>query len=309
MLQKLGIKAKRFDLHCHTPASDGSKELIDLLTDAENAKLDVISFTDHDTLDIYEYLKDIDYKKWYSGKIIYGVEITVEFQDERYEVLAYNFDYEKLRKYKYFQKTYDEKVVEKQTQKLVDKARKMGFVFEPVKEKETYRRPCIWGPVYSGIMANKEQNEALIKKYKITDGKHFCRVLFSQKGQPFYLKANYIPSIKKICKIVHKCGGVCIFAHPFNYGAKNVGSILERIRSITDIDGIECAHSAHTKEQIKYLVDYCDKYDLMKTAGSDFHGRERFYENGLYNFKFGYLGAKGDLKPITDKTIGYKWKN
>ncbi len=307
MLQKLGIRANRFDLHCHTPASDGSKELIDLLIDAEKAKLDVISFTDHDTLDIYEYLKDIDYTKWYSGRIIYGVEITVDVDGERLEVLAYNFDYKKLRRYKYFKRAYDEKIVKKQIEKLTEKARKLGFVLEPVEDKEKYRRPCIWGPVYNGIMANKKQNAKLIKKYKVSDAKHFCRVLFSQKGQPFYLPASYAPSIEKIHKLIKKCGGYCVLAHPYNYGLKNVPELLERLRSLGMIDGIECAHSAHTKEQITYLVDYCERHNLLKTAGSDFHGRERFYENGLYNFKFGYLGAKGNLKPITDKLINYKW--
>ncbi len=306
MLQKLGIKANRFDLHCHTPASDGSRELIDLLIDAEKAKLDVISFTDHDTLDIYEYLKDIDYKKWYSGKIIYGVEITVDVDGERLEVLAYNFDYKKLRKYKYFKRAYDQKIVNKQIDKLAEKARKLGFVLDVNKENEC-RRPSIWRPVYDGIMANKKENAKLIKKYGIKDSKHFCRVLFSQKGQPFYLPASYAPTIEKISKLIHKCGGICIFAHPYNYGLKDVESFLDKFREERVIDGIECAHSSHTKEQINYLVDYCEKYNLLKTAGSDFHGRERFYENGLYNIKFGYLGTKGNLKPITDKLIKYKW--
>ncbi len=307
MLQKLGLKAKRFDLHCHTPASDGSRELIDLLIDAEKAKLDVISFTDHDTMDIYEYLKDIDYKKWYSGKILYGVEITVEVDGERLEILAYNFDYEKMRKYKYFKRAYDEKVVNKQTQKLIKKARDYGFVFEPAIPKEYHRRPCIWGPVYYGIMENKKQNAALIKKFKITDSKHFCRVLFSQKGGAFYMPASYAPSIKTVCKMVHKCGGYCIFAHPYNYGLADVDKYLQKFVQEGVIDGVECAHSSHTKEQVAHLVDFCDKNNLLKTAGSDFHGRERFYENGLYNLKFGFLGAKGEAKPITDKLIGYKW--
>ena len=100
MLQKLGLKANRFDLHCHTPFSDGTKEVIDLLIDAQKAGLEVISFTDHDTLRVYDYLSDIDPKNWYSGKIINGVEITVDVDGERLEVLAYNFDLEKLKKYK-----------------------------------------------------------------------------------------------------------------------------------------------------------------------------------------------------------------
>lgn len=305
MLDKLGLKADKFDLHCHTPASDGAKELIDLLIDAEKEKLDIISFTDHDTLDIYEYLEDIDYTKWFSGKIIYGVEITVDVEGERLEVLAYNFNYKKLKRYKYFKRAYDKKYIQKQTDRLVKKARKLGFIFEPVYQTDC-RRPSIWRPVYDGIINNKKQNLNLIKKYGIKDKKHFCRVLFSQKGQAFYIPASYAPTIDKISKFIHKCGGYCILAHPYNYGLKNIEKYLDEFREKKVIDGIECAHSSHTQTQIKHLVEYCEKYKLLKTAGSDFHGRERFYENGITNIKFGYLGGKGKIKPITSKLINYK---
>ena len=305
MLTKLGIKADRFDLHCHTPASDGSRELIDLLLDAEKAQLDVISFTDHDTLEIYDQLQDIDPKKFYSGIILNGVEITCELNGERVEVLAYNFDLKKLKKYKFFKKAYDKKIVERQIKKLTAKVRKMGFVCNP--EESRGNRVSIWEPVYLSIMHNKKENKDLIKKYNITDAKNFCRVLFSQKDQPFYIKATYAPTIKKIYKIVHKCGGVCIFAHPYNYNLKEIDKHLTYLVDNKIIDGIECAHSSHTKAQIKHLVNFCDQHCLMKTAGSDFHGRERYYENGLYTFAFGYLGSKKELQPITAKMIGYKF--
>ena len=307
MLQKLGLKANRFDLHCHTPFSDGTKEVIDLLIDAQKAGLEVISFTDHDTLRVYDYLSDIDPKNWYSGKIINGVEITVDVDGERLEVLAYNFDLEKLKKYKYFQRAYDEKVVNKQIKKLAKKARKMGFVCERVIKNTG--RPSIWRPIYDGIMASEKQNAELIKKYGITDPKHFSRVLFSTKGQPFYMKASYAPSIKKIYKVVHRCGGLCIFAHPYNYGKKDIDYLLDKFRTEKVIDGIECGHSSHSNSEIKHLAEYCDKYGLLKTAGSDFHGGERYYENGFINFAFGYLGAKGEPRPIIAKMLGYKFGN
>lgn len=306
MLQRLGIKAERFDLHCHTPASDGSRELIDLLIDAEKAGLDAISFTDHDTLGIYEYLKDIDPKNWFSGTIINGVEITVDVDGERLEVLGYNYNYKKLKKYKIFKRAYDRKLVNKQIKKLANKARAMGFVCDPVPEKEG--RPSIWAPVYKSIMENKDKNAALIEKYGISTPKHFSRVLFSQKGQAFYMPASYAPSVKKVYKILHKCGGFAILAHPYNYGISNIEEYIDRFRSEGIIDGLECAHSAHTQKQIKFLVDYCDKYGLLKTAGSDFHGRERYYENGLHTFAFGYLGTRTGLKPITAKMLNYKYK-
>ena len=42
------------DLHTHTNFSDGTDSLEELLQNAENAKLEVLSITDHDTTDGYK---------------------------------------------------------------------------------------------------------------------------------------------------------------------------------------------------------------------------------------------------------------
>jgi len=41
------------DLHVHTNHSDGTDSLEELLKNAEKAKLEVISITDHDSIDAY----------------------------------------------------------------------------------------------------------------------------------------------------------------------------------------------------------------------------------------------------------------
>ena len=51
------------DLHVHTNYSDGTWNLKKLLEEAEKAKIEVLSITDHDKVKVYKELEKKDYKK------------------------------------------------------------------------------------------------------------------------------------------------------------------------------------------------------------------------------------------------------
>jgi predicted metal-dependent phosphoesterase TrpH len=81
---------KKIDLHIHTKFSDGllsSKEILEL---AQERKLDVISITDHDTLDGYKIASKIVGD--YNLQLIPGVEISSNYHGKEVHILAYNFD-------------------------------------------------------------------------------------------------------------------------------------------------------------------------------------------------------------------------
>ena len=89
------------DLHVHTNYSDGTWDLKKLLEEAEKAKIEVLSITDHDTVKVYKELEKIDYKKVYSGKILSGVEFNTVYDGVAFHLLAYDFDYRKLEPWIY----------------------------------------------------------------------------------------------------------------------------------------------------------------------------------------------------------------
>ena len=74
--------------------------------------------------------------------------------------------------------------------------------------------------------------------------------------------------------MIHLFGGKAIIAHPFKY-IYDGKELIEELVEDMDIDGIECIHTYHTQEEIDYLLDICDKYNLYVTAGSDFHDKGR----------------------------------
>jgi len=59
------------DLHMHTKYSDGTDDIEEFLIKAENAKLDVISITDHNTVKGYFKLENINIKDYFSRKDSY----------------------------------------------------------------------------------------------------------------------------------------------------------------------------------------------------------------------------------------------
>ena len=85
------------DLHLHTTYSDGTDSVEMLLDNAEKAKLDVISITDHNGVGAYYELEEHpETRKRFSGDIIIGSEIKCIYDDINIEVLAYGIDFKNI---------------------------------------------------------------------------------------------------------------------------------------------------------------------------------------------------------------------
>lgn len=80
------------DLHTHTIFSDGTWTLEEMLTNAEKANISILAITDHDTALPHIKLKDIDIKKFFSGRVIVGGEFNAIFKNTKIELLGYNFN-------------------------------------------------------------------------------------------------------------------------------------------------------------------------------------------------------------------------
>ena len=82
------------DLHIHSIFSDGSDTIEELLNQFDLLKLNMVSITDHDTVDGIRAIK----KKKVSSftEIINGVELSVETAGKEIHVLGYNFSMESV---------------------------------------------------------------------------------------------------------------------------------------------------------------------------------------------------------------------
>ena len=82
-----------------------------------------------------------------------------------------------------------------------------------------------------------------------------------------------------------KGGGIPVLAHP-SYGNGDqliLGEDMERrLRRLKDfgLRGMEAFYSGFPERMVRDMLEYSDRYDLLVTAGSDFHGSNKLVKLG-----------------------------
>lgn len=278
-------KKKKIDYHIHTTYSDGKLPVEEVLKIAQKQKVAEISFTDHDNIEVYNYLTKIDVPSLYKGKIVNGCEVAAEFDGYRIEVLVYNFDYKKFEKFEYINRSKRYEKFLYLLKVLSATAKNIGFkIDDKIELNKSY--PLVCEALFAS-MKKYPENQKLIDKYKLDKNKFkgtpsfFSRVMNDKKFIFYAHPSVCLPTIKETYDFAKKCGGTVILPHPNK--EKNIKNALTGLRLVKRlhekglIDGVEIAHSCNIKiEEIKALNEYCSKNNLIRTFGSDFHGNKVF---------------------------------
>lgn len=267
------------DLHMHSTNSDGTDSVLDLLKKAESMKLDYISITDHDNCNGYEELKNIDISKYYSGKIIPGIEIKCSHGKHLIEVLGYNIDTDKMKKWsdEYYKDKSRDKLQMKYFDMLYDACIKMGL---EMKNKEDIEWDPVkgWasGTIYHEIKAHPE-NESRVPADMWEEFDTFSKKYCADPNCPLYIdKSLDYPTTEYIVQVVKDCGGLAFLPHLFIYKwTDEKEKLIDEILGKYDVDGIECMHSTFTDEQIEYLTNLCKERGYLMSGGSDYHGKNK----------------------------------
>lgn len=250
---------KRFiDLHIHTINSDGMLSPTEVLQEARKKKLTAFSITDHDSVDAFFELENIMSEN--DPEYIPGLELSVSYQEKDIHLLAYYVDprSEQLQaKLKEIRNSRNDRGA-----MIVEKLNNMDVKvdLEDIKEiagKAAIGRPHIADAIYqSGAV--KSYDQAFHK--------------YIGSGKPAYVaKKNMTP--EEGISMIHKAGGVAVLAHP---AIDETYTHLEMLVEL-GLDGIECFHSYHKQKHIDQFKHFAERWRLIITGGSDFHGREGNY--------------------------------
>jgi len=104
-----------------------------------------------------------------------------------------------------------------------------------------------------------------------------------------YSKMGRYPSIKSQIDLIHKCGGLAVWAHPFNIidTHRMITLDREKVAWITKnmvelgIDGLEVYYQDYSETKIEFLEDLAYEHDLLKSVGTDYHGHVHRVSNEL----------------------------
>ena len=263
------------DLHIHSTHSDGTYNPIELLQKAEKLGLEIISITDHDNIDAHIELQNIDAKKYYKGKVITGIELKTVYKSVPIEILGYGVNVEKIKKLMNIQQENKRKAQVKYLEYLKNTGKKIGLKFD---ENVQMSAEDFWaGLTFLNSIEKTEANKEIIEKYNIgLSGDTFYRNCISNPNNIFYInETKDMLSPKEIIEEIHNAGGLAFLAHPLIYLYGDMPRQLEVEEEFIneyDIDGLECYHSLFSTEGTEKLLEICDKYNLYKSGGSDYHG-------------------------------------
>ena len=249
----------RADLHCHTVCSDGTDDPRVLLRFAQQAGLQGLSITDHDTMDAYtpELFTEAESL---GIRLLPGVEISSEQDEGSVHILGYGYD-------------------------LNDQSLKEFFV-EMQKRRGERNRAILQKLAQRKMPISEEELKAFASRRTI--GRPHIAQLMVRKGYvqtmrdafERYLKEGalcYAPGIKyqprEVIDQIHRAKGKAILAHPHFF---KKGSFLRKLLDLP-FDGIECYYGNLAKELELPWLKIAKERGLIATGGSDYHGSIKPY--------------------------------
>jgi len=248
------------DLHAHTSASDGSLSPTELVDKAVGLGLRAIAVTDHDTIGGLA-----EGRAAALGRIEFvpGVELSTEDENGRFHMLGYLFDQDSAE--------LGETLEELRRRRAARNEKIMAKVRE-------YDLPLTWDDVLAElkeggeIVARPHIASAMVKKGIVTTRQEaFDKWLAT--GAPLYFSKGGLTA-KDAAALLHRAGGISVMAHPALTKWADPDKLAEYLVTLKDegIDGLEVYYSQHTTEQVDAYRDLADRFGLVKTGGSDFHG-------------------------------------
>ena len=261
------------DLHVHTLNSDGDFTTEETLIEAEKQGISILSITDHNNINAYDEIKKMPIDNLFSGKIIIGSEFEFTKDGRLFDMLGYGFDPKILKESQIIKKGTIHSTIESES-KILNKLKKIcdSLRIKYSNNLEIKSPNNMANDVLLDDILTYLENKDILDELGIKDRSTFYRQHFCEPSSPFYIDQTEGKfDVFYVANMIHKAGGKTFLAHPFVYKLPNLEKFLDELVSNNLLDGIECEHRKHNLEQIKWIGEYCDKHNLLKSGGSDRH--------------------------------------
>lgn len=278
LLMKGMVIRMKGDLHCHTKLSDGSLGIEEVIVQAKRTGVDIISITDHDTMASFSRVGILGER--HGVKVIPGVELSAWDKDrsQKVHILCYAPQKPDRLEGICLKSCEIRKACAKE---MVENVMKLYPITpESVVKYATGSKSIFKQHIMHAIIDHGYTTEFY---GELNDE------LFNLKNGTCLVEREY-PDVKFVLDLIHSAKGVAVMAHPAYY---NNIELLEELAISGKIDGVEVYHYSASEEQRKKMLEIANKYNLIVTGGSDFHG--------LYNAKPSHIGSNTTSKENLDK--------
>jgi len=249
----------KIDFHIHTTASDGQYSPTEVVRMAKNNNLECIAITDHDTIKGLEEAYEAGEQN--KLKILGGVEFGAE--EHRYlHILGLDVDRTSSDLQKLCLEL--EKSRNERKYRIIDYLKEKDIVVTLEEVGEIAGGNIIARPHFAQVLVNKG--------YLKTTREAFDRYLDTEEYQIIERKKE---KARECIEVIHRAKGKAILAHPYQLKFEDE-KLDELVKELVKygLDGIECYYPLHSEAQIDFYLELAEKYHLIISSGSDFHGEK-----------------------------------
>lgn len=256
---------KLIDMHTHTCYSDGELSPLELIRLAIDKRIGVLGITDHDTIDGVKMIDRSSSLIVDSGiKVINGIELSAKVDKGRMHILGYCIDLNNN---------------ELNNKMLVLKDNSINSVLSIMEQiKRDYGIRFGYDDIKNLVNSNHNLGRPDLAKLCVKYGyATSCQDAFNKYLVDAHNKIRQTSKgllYQECLELIINSGGIPVLAHPklLELSEKEFLVLLKEMINC-GLMGIEVYHSSHSDDDINFYLDVANRYNLLVSGGSDFHGK------------------------------------
>lgn len=255
------------DLHCHTTLSDGSLGIEETIAQAKRYGIDYFAITDHDTLSSSS--RAVVLGERYGIKIIPAVEFSTYDSARKSKAHIICYAPAKPDRLEGLCLRTCELRKKRGKQMAMKVLEKYPITIESILRYATGSKVIFKSHIMHALMDYGYTTDLYGQVYEdlFNPKTGLCAEEVSTDMQDY-------PEVHFVLELIHSAGGIAVLAHPAVF---NNFELLEELAELKKIDGVEVWHQSADDEDRSRLLSIAERYNLITTGGSDFHGFYNHY--------------------------------
>lgn len=258
---------KAVDLHTHSNKSDGSFSPAELVDYAVAKGLSAVALTDHDTIDgLEEAVSHADALRQVgkpSVEVVPGIEFSTKHEGQDVHIVGLYIAYDAPE----FRSKLQE-FVDSRTGRNIKMCRNLNEAgIDITYEKLQERNP-------DAVITRAHYASYLFEEGYVRNRQEAFAKYLGDHTKYFVPREKVTPT--QAVSLILQVGGIPILAHPplYHMGRERLDSLVSALKD-AGLMGIESIYSTYTNQDERDMRRLADKYDLLQSGGSDFHGANK----------------------------------
>ena len=265
----------KIDFHIHTCCSDGTMSPEEIVEKYNKEEFSTIAITDHEVTDGIKAAQEAARDK--NIKVIPGIELATDTDSTELHILGYYIDTENARLKEALARLAE--IRKKRNEGILRVLQEKNIEIEEKDLIQHEGQTYIGKPNFAAALLDK----GYIKEFS----EAFSPGRFLESEEVRAVRREKL-STEEAIDLIRGAVGIPVLAHPCKIRGigrrgseefeKNFDVLLAKLKK-AGLKGLECVYPQHNDEERLYFISMASKYHLHVTEGSDFHGRQRTFQN------------------------------